>query len=242
MIYHVLPGDAQVAEFNRSGIEGRAIVCREALIAGPVDAASLDEFWEERARFILAEYGEDEILYHEKVADELNLLTELAPEDEVDLWFEYELFCSVNMWFCLSLLRDTGATVYRVEPIGLDECDRWDGFAKMDAGDLKACFALRTKFTAEEIERGASLWDAYRRDKHTELRELARGTSPCFPHLSEVVAAAIEKDIRPLETVKAIRAGGETDFDKIFVEFKKRDGVYGYGDLQVQRLIDQLNG
>lgn len=241
MIYHILPGDAQVAEFGKAAIDGRVIVCREALIAGPVGAESIDEFWKERARFILTEYGEDEILYYEKVADELNLLTEIEPEDEVNLWFEYELFCSVNMWFCLSLLRETGATVYRVEPLGLDECDRWDGFGKMEADDLKACFELRTGFTDEEIETGAMLWDAYRHGEHSDLRSLARKSLPCFPHLKEVAAAAFEQEIRPLETLKAIKAGGETDFDKIFSEFKKRDGVYGYGDLQVQRLLDQLS-
>ncbi|MEQ1924283.1 MAG: hypothetical protein ABL952_17420, partial [Pyrinomonadaceae bacterium] len=56
----------------------------------------------------------------------------------------------------------------------------------------------------------------------------------------EVVAAAIQQDIEPLEVIRAITSGGETDFGKIFVEFRKRAGVYGYGDTQVKRLLDQL--
>ena len=121
MIFHVLAGDSLVEEFKKTGIEGEVIVCREAFVDGPVDAETTDEFWEQRARFILAGYGDDEIEYHEKVADELNKLTELTSDGEVNLWFEYELFCSVNMWFCLWLLEPTGAAVYRVEPIGLDQ-------------------------------------------------------------------------------------------------------------------------
>lgn len=238
MIYHVLPGDAQVEEFNRSGIEGRVIVCREALIDGPIDADALHEFWEQRARFAVVDHGSDEIEYHEKVAGELILLTELESDDEVNLWFEYELFCSVNMWFCLSLLAETEATAYRVEPIGLDVEKRWDGFGFFDADDMRACAELRTKLSAEDIKLGRDLWNAYRHRDHTKLRELAKGEFGAFPYLAEVVAAAIDQDIEPLEVVRSITASGETDFAKIFAEFKKRAGVYGYGDTQVQKLLD----
>src|SRR4051794_19671008 len=105
MIYHVLQGDAQVAEFKKACIEGEPIVFREALISGPVDADDLDTFWNERAQYILADYGEDEIEYKDKVVGEIVQLLDAADDDEVNLWFEYELFCSVNMWFCLWLLR-----------------------------------------------------------------------------------------------------------------------------------------
>ncbi len=238
MIYHVLPGDSLVEEFGKAGLEGKVIVCREVLIDGPIDADALHEFWEQRARFIVAAHGSDEIEYHEKVAGELILLTELDAGDEVNLWFEYELFCSVNMWFCLSLLSETEAKVYRVEPIGLDVAKRWDGFGFFDAGDLRACAELRTKLSTGDVELGTKLWNAYRRRDHSTLRELAKTESEAFPYLAEVIAAAIDQDIEPLEVVRSITAGGETDFAKIFAEFKRRAGVYGYGDVQVQRLLD----
>lgn len=241
MIYHVLPGDSLVEQFKKTGIKGEVIVCREAFIVGPADADDLVDLWDQRGRFILAEFGEDEIEYHEKVADELDRLTEIGPGDEVFLWFEYELFCSVNLWFCLSVISGVDAEVYRVEPIGIDESDRWNGFGNFTADDLKACFELRTKMSEEDVALGAGLWNAYRHGDHESLIELGKVDSPSFPHLHEVVAAAAEQEIQPIETIKAIIAGGETDFEKIFVEFKKRDGVYGFGDLQVQKLLDQLS-
>lgn len=241
MIYHVLPGDSLVEEFKKTNIDGEIIVCREAFIAGPLDAATPEEFWDGRAQFFLSEYGEDEIGYHENVASELIKLAELGADDEVNLWFEYELFCSVNLWCCLSFLRATQTEIYRVEPIGLDEDKRWDGFGHFVADDLKACFEMRHKLNRSDVELGAQLWEAYRRKDNLKLKELASGNNPAFPCLSEVVAAANEQDIQPLEILKAITSGGEDDFGKIFVEFKKRAGVYGYGDLQVQRLIDELS-
>jgi len=240
MIYHVLPGDAQLEAFKQTKLNGEVIVFRDAFISGPLEATDLDEFWQQRARFILSEYGEDEIAYHEKVADPISKLTEVTNEDEVNLWFEYELFCSVNMWFCLNLIGPTGATVYRIEPIGLDEGDRWNGFGEFTSDGMAAAFQLRTKFTQDDIDLGIDLWRAYARDDQQAVKELSSRISDCFPYLNEVGAAVIEQDIRPLEVVKDILAGGEEDFGRIFAEFKKRAGVYGYGDVQVQRLLDQL--
>ncbi len=240
MIYHVLPGDSLAGEFKNTDIEGDVIVCRKCLIVGPVDAETPFEFWDERARFILSEYGEDEIEFHERVADELEKLVDIEADDEVNLWFEYELFCSVNMWFCLSQLRDSGAAVYRVEPVMLTAEDRWKGFGTAEADDLQKYFDTRKYLNIEDIELGGGLWDAYRRKDHKQLKDLATKTSDRFPYLSEVVNAAIDKDTKPKQILKDILAEGVTEFPDIFIEFTKRAGVYGYGDLQVERLMDQM--
>jgi hypothetical protein len=233
-----MPGDAVAADFVKTKIAGELIVCRECLIAGDVDADSLFEFWEQRARFILSEYGDDEIDYHEKVADELARLLDLSDEDEVNLWFEYELFCSVNLWFCIWLAAQSGATIYRVEPSVRTVSEKWKGFGGLTAVELEECFAERKILTPDDIELGADLWNAYRKNDHGRLRELISDGSSAFPYLKEVIEAQIVKEVMPKLIVKEIVSEGFTEFTDIFVEFTKRAGVYGYGDTQVERLLD----
>ncbi len=240
MIYHVLPGDSLVEEFKKTNISGDVIVCRECLVVGDVDADSLPDLWDQRARFILSEYGEDEIVYHETVADELSRLLDLDDTDQVNLWFEYELFCSVNMWFCLWLLRETGVAAFRVEPAVLKDEERWDGFGYLGFAELQKCYEQRVRFTRKEIELGAELWNAFRKNDHEKLIELSNAEQNCFPFLAEVCEAAIERDTRPAEIVAEIQFEGKTEIDEIFPEFKRRAGVYGFGDLQVSRLLDQV--
>ena len=239
MNYQVLPGDAVAEEFRKTKIDGNVIICRECLIVGDVDADILPEFWEQRARFILSEYGEDEIVYHETVADELAKLHDLDEGAEVNLWFEYELFCSVNMWFCLWLLSETGAAVYRVEPVILSEDNRWDGFGKLTAAELQTCYDARTYFKPEDIAVGAALWNAYRKGDKAKLKELSTVESTCFPHLAEICEAAIDKETRPAEIISELTFEGKTELEDVFPAFTRRAGVYGLGDLQVQRLLDQ---
>lgn len=240
MIYHVLPGDAQVADFQKTEIPGELIVFREALVTGPLDAIGPNEFWDQRARFILGEYGEDEIAYHEKVADEILRISDIEAGDEVNLWFEFELFCSVNFWYCLSELKDSGAAVYRVAPINLEPDDVWKGFGEHNADDLTAAFESRTEVTQDDLDQGAKLWSAFRRREGSNLRKLGDYRSHSMPFLKEVSEAASEVDTRPLQIVREIRSDGFAALEEVFPEFKKRAGVYGFGDLQVERLLDSI--
>ena len=238
MIYHVLPGDATAEDFKATGIDGEVIVCRECLVVGPADAETYFEFWEQRAHFVLGEYHGDEIVYHETVADELAKLLDVPAGSEVNLWFEYELFCSANMWFCLDLLRNTESEVYRVEPIVRTFDDRWKGFGKLDAADLQKCFAARTKFSADDIQLGSDLWNAFRHEDNARLLLLGDRDSKCFPYLKEVCEAAVERETRPREILRSITKDN-TDFGEIFMEFTKQAGVYGYGDSQVESLLEK---
>lgn len=240
MIYHVLPGDAQLEDFRKTAIPGEVIVFREAFITGPVDATDVNEFWDQRAHFILGEYGEDEITYHEKVADEILKLSEIGADDEVNLWFEFELFCSVNFWYCLSELKESGAAIYRVAPINLEPDDVWKGFGGHGPDELANAFESRTEISRDDLERASELWAAFRDRDASTLRRLGDYRSPSMPFLKEVADAASEIETRPLQIVREIRSEGFATIEEVFPEFKKRAGVYGFGDLQVERLLDSI--
>jgi hypothetical protein len=236
MILHVLPGDATVDIFRASGIEGEVAVCRECFVVGDVSGSTLPELWENRERFLAAEYPDAGVNYDEAVVREFAKLTALQSDSQITLWFEYELFCQVNMWFCLNLLAESTADIYRVAPVTLTDAEQWNGFGNLTPNDLRKCYDERVKMSRDDTRLGADLWSAYRRDDHSKLTELSMIESPAFPKLREVCLAAIEKEHRPTKIVSEIIQEGETDLAGIFREFKARAGVYGYGDSQVEKI------
>jgi hypothetical protein len=240
MKIHVLPGDALAETFKESGIEGEIVVCRECLIEGDLKAESLDAFWRVRAAFIDGAYGDAENSYLQNVAGEFEKLARNAEGGEVNLWFEYELFCQVNMWFCLFLLSEKETEIYRIAPIVRSEKDIWKGFGKSDAEDLRKCFGQRIKFTEADVLLGKNLWKAYQDKDFEQLEKLSRTDSECFPKLKEVCAAEIEKQTRPKKTLEKIISAGETDFGRIFEKFASVEGVYGFGDAQVKRILQEI--
>lgn len=243
MRYHILTGDALATQFEQTNLEGSILVSRECLVDGPTQSNTLSDFWEMRAAFVREAYSSSEIEYFNAVAREYTQLLHLPNGSEVNLWFEYDLFCQVNMWFCLWLLRQSNKRlqIYRVFPATLCNRDRWKGFGKLDGKALECCFEHRVLFTEADIFLGAQLWQAYSRNNMTKLRKLALNYSPCFPYLSEVCEAHIERLNGRLErTLRSILEEGVTDFKEIFVKFFHLEGIYGLGDLQVKKLYEQL--
>ena len=240
MIYHVLPGDALVETFKKSGVNGEIIVCREAFVSGDLYGETLDEFWDTRANLISVEHGGDPIEYRDHVAGELEKLFDAHADDEVNFWFEYELFCSVNMWFCLDLVSNSEASLFRVAPVNLAPDKIWDGFGQSTETELRECFESRIQFSQQDISVAIGLWTAFRVRDNETIRRLAEYRSPCLPFLREVCDAAVHLNSHPAEVVRKLKAEGLNELNEVFPEFRKRAGVYGFGDSQVESLLRRL--
>lgn len=243
MRYHVLTGDCLAEQFEETYLEGKVIISRECLVDGPTHSTSLRDFWEMRADFIKDTYQENEAGYYSRVVKEYEQLLHLSTGSEVYLWFEFDLFCQVNMWFSLWLLRQANVPlhIFRVFPATRGADDRWKGFGKMNRQELEQCFENQVLFTEEDIFIGAQLWQAYSQNNMSKLRKLSLNYSPCFLYLNEICEAQIERLNGRLErTLKSILEEGITDFKEIFVRFFNREGIYGLGDLQVKKLYEQL--
>ena len=239
MIFHVLPGDAVVDTFRESGVDGEIVVCRECLIDGPVKADTLDEFWAIRERFLEESYPQTPVKYKTQVVGELEKLIGLSSGCKVNLWFEHELFCQVNMWFCMDLLSDTAADVNRVLPPVKTEADKWKGFGNLTPAELHLCFSDRIALLSRDIQLGAALWKAYSNGDHDELARLSQSEYAAFPFLKEVCDAELAKPERPREILDEITGSGTHEFADIFASFADRAGVYGFGDAQVRRLLEE---
>ncbi len=246
MKIHVLAGDSLVEPFKKTNIEGEIIVCRECLIDGDLMAENLEEFWNLRDDYLSNSSIKPDNFYKEKVKGEFEKLIENADGNEINLWFEYELFCQVNLWFCLSLLSEKNVEIYIVYPIVKDEKDIWKGFGYLAEDELKISFEQRIKISKDDIELGKDLWKAFQNKDFIELESLSETEAKSFPTLKEVCKAACEIETRPKNTLKNIMKDGdimkdgETNFGEVFKEFNKREDIYGFGDLQVKKIFDHL--
>ncbi|MGB4840517.1 MAG: DUF1835 domain-containing protein [Saprospiraceae bacterium] len=239
-IIHILNGDCLADQFRMYHIEGNFIVCREALIAGDVKAADLLEFWELRANYLSKEYGVSPEEYNFKVIQEFEKLKEIPEGSEVCLWFENDLFCQVNMWFCIFLLSNRpDINVNRIFPVISEDRDKWSGFSEADAKLIEQALDKKVKFSNEDLELGRTLWLSYQENDIVLFSELSNSPSPCFQYLQDVCQAHMDRfpsgdnSGRPEKVVGEIMASGVFNFSDVFREFSKREGIYGFGDLQL---------
>lgn len=245
-LFHILNGDALAACLPLSDLPGKIIVAREALVDGDVQGADLETFFSTRARFIAEEYG-GEADYFENVASEFRAVLRIPPGSEAALWFEEDLFCQVNLWFVSHLLNMRGLDGLQVSLVRPPAEHRY-GFGGMGASALVTAFQARVDISGQ-VAGLAGLWTAYQSGDLAALREKSRPLAASFPFLEDAVEAHIDRfpedggPGRPERTLMAILdETGDPGFGPVFLEFWRREAVYGFGDTQVRRIYDRLKG
>src|SRR5215210_6513928 len=136
MVYNILNGDSLAYTFPDTKIEGDVIVVREGLIDGDLSGDNLHDFWQSRANYM----GLAELEYHNNVVIEFEKIMNAPDNSEFNLWFEYDLFCQVNMWFVLSIINSLPMKkkVYAVYTSHLDRTSKhfWNGFGTANSSEL----------------------------------------------------------------------------------------------------------
>jgi hypothetical protein len=242
---HILNGDALIDRMVAAGFDN-LIVCREALIDGPVEAPDLSEFYRLRASW-LAEEGEQD-KYYNYVVSEFDKLKELSPGSAINLWFGDDLFCQVNLWFIINYLEQSGraGSLFRIFPLIRSEQERWNEFGGLSPEEFRTSYESRVALTKSDVALAENLWNAYVAGNFKTLQSLSKDSTNAFHDLDKVVQAHIERFpregelSRPEHTLKEIMNSGITDFNHIFPAFFRREGIYGFGDDQVRNILANL--
>ncbi|MBB4806919.1 hypothetical protein HNP38_002215 [Chryseobacterium defluvii] len=245
-VFHILNGDCLAEQLKETSVGGEVIICREALVSGKVKADSLEDFWELRAEFISGEYGIEKETYYEKTVSEFQKIINIPEFSEVNLWFEDDLFCQINLWFCVFLLsKIKNIRMYLVFPLVSENEDHWRGFSLSDSKGLEESMQSRIEFREKDIQLGVNLWNTYQNDDRQQLIRLSENESDCFALLKPVIEAYCNTSpenitlTNPEVYIKNLVDNGIRDFSSVFKTFQQNLGIYGYGDLQVKKMYDK---
>lgn len=243
--FHILNGDALLDKFPADILTGEIIIARECLIDGPVAGDTFEDFCQTRADFIQDTYHEESDVYFNDVASEFARIKAIPAGSEVNFWFEDDLFCQINFWFCVSLLKPVSDSIqaYIIKPDINEKEPDWRGFGMMDHHLLAEAYQHKLPLSPTDLDLFNNLWTAYQNNDSTALATLSTVKSEKFPLLGMVVQAQLDRsNNRPQRVLKDIMKEKQTaDFNIIFREFSKQEGIYGLGDWQVEKLLEEIN-
>ena len=237
---HILNGDALYGQFPDE-IPGERIVMKECLVEGPVSAKPIDVFYEQRAEFLYSSYDIPHEKYFEKTVPQINRMLSIDEVSEVNLWFEDDLFCQINLWFVLHhlSLKKNIRGCFLIRPPQHDQY----GFGRYPSTELFDLYQQRMELS--DLVTLGQIWTFYSEGLFDEIEEYSQKLPPEYDFASEAIKALIESRPsanspgRPIQTIREIiRDLGSEKFDLVFSEFSKRESIYGFGDLQVKRLLN----
>ncbi len=215
---------------------------RECLVDGDVTGDTFDELLETRATFISESIeGVTKQDYFDKTATELSKLLSVSADTDINLWFEEDLFCQVNFWFTIHTLLNVGRpdNLYLVLPVEPNQY----AFGYCTQDELEQFYKNRISIDNPELI--AELWKHYQIGNIEKLFDTAKKLEAGYPFILKAVQAHIdrapgdEENGLPYKTVKElIEELGTTEFEPVFREFIKRLPIYGFGDTQVRKILN----
>ena len=255
---HVLNGWATKALFVKSGIPGDISVWNEALISGPVQPeVGTRQFWDIRAQYIVDSYkgyfqkGPSVQDYEEQTVKEFEVISRAGQYDELVLWFEYDLFCQVNMIALLSWLHHQNLGNTQIFLICIDQYPGhpdFRGLGELDPEDFTALIGQKTRLSKQDLEFADKVWAAYASPDPGNLHELINKDFPAaFPFLSHALKIHLQRFPSSKNGLNHLQAKmlklinqGITQKKKLVGTMLMDDFHYGFGDSQYFEMLYQL--
>lgn len=248
---HITNGDTLTERLKSLHLKGDIITWREMLCEGKtLTNVGSETFWKTRFEFLNKNYKVTKSWFIEKTLKEYRSLCNHKQQDNIVLWFEYDLFCQINMLAVISWLKTHRkyANITLVCCGNEDETDKLYGLSEVSDEKLMQLYDERIQLSQNDIEYADYVWQLYCSDNPIRLENLTDFGNYQYDYLSD----AIKTHLRRFPTIKNGLNDIENHVLQLSVDHKpksKREllqtvmqnqGVYGFGDSQFERIIGSL--
>lgn len=248
-ILHITNGSSLTNYLKELDIKGIFLTWEEMLCEGPTVAGIDSEaFFNCRKKFLNDYYDIeiDEVEYRRQI----NKLNDYEKYSEIVLWFEYDLFCHINMIAVISLLhqREIKLPLYLVCSGRVEGEKSLKGLAELSTEQLLKHYNNKIKLNADDIDLAIALWRTYCGKDHNIFKPYIVKHSS-FPYLSNCLKAHLKRfpdsknGLNTLEKniLEIVRTNDIKSKHHLLGYALNYQGYYGFGDIQFERIIDNLS-
>lgn len=250
-LLHITNGDSFTERLKSLELDGDIITWREMLCEGRTETnVGSESFWKTRFDFLNKNYKVSKSLFIEKTLKEYRSLCNHKQQDQIVLWFEYDLFCQINMLAVISWLKQNRkyADISLVCSGKEDTTDKMYGLNDLSDEQLLNLFEKKTSLSQNDIEYADYVWQLYCSDNPIRLENLRDFDEFEFKYLSGAIHAHLQR----FPTIKNGLNQIENQVLNLSVQEKPKSkkellgtllqnqGLYGFGDSQYERIIASL--
>ena len=249
---HITNGDSTTQYLQKLNFKGEIITWREMLCEGKTttDVGS-ENFWKTRFDFFQNSYKVTKKKFIDFTVKEYRNLCNQKQQEEIVLWFEYDLFCQVNMLAVISWLKRhrKGRKVSLVCSGKIEGSDKLYGLGELSPSQLKEHYKNRVELTLDDIEYADYIWQLYCSDSPLRLEAVYQFNpmSP-FVYLQDALKAhlkrfpSIENGLNLVEN-NILKTANQNTLDsknQLIGSLLRQQNDYGYGDMQYFNKTDSL--
>ncbi|MEO1032104.1 MAG: DUF1835 domain-containing protein [Bacteroidota bacterium] len=248
-ILHITNGNALTAYLRELDFEDDILTWQEMLCEGPtIPAIASDEFFKIRSQFLKDHY--DIEVDTEELKNELSKLDDIEKYSEIHLWFEYDLFCHINLLGVINLLhqKEIDKPLYLICSGRVEGEKNLKGLGELTPEQLTDHYNKRVFLTNTDKELAITLWRTYCGKDHNILKPYIV-TESNFKYMSNCLKAHLKRfphqksGLSVLEDniLRLVRDNDIKSKHHLLGYSLNYQGYYGFGDTQHRRLIEKLS-
>ena len=246
---HITNGSHLTNVLNELNIQGVKLTWQELLCEGPTtEKVGSELFLETRKSFFTQFYNID--LDIEFIKSELDKFNDSENYSEIVLWFEYDLFCHINMIAIISLIQQKkmNLPLHLVCSGRIEGSKNLMGLSELSPEQLLNHYKNKVLLNKDDIDIATTVWGIYCGVDHNLLKPFIVKPSS-FKYLSNCLKAHLERFPNSVDGLSILERNILQIIVKQSITSKHHllgyalnyQGYYGYGDLQLERIINQLS-
>ncbi|GAB3920122.1 DUF1835 domain-containing protein [Mucilaginibacter myungsuensis] len=252
-ILHILNGDSTLYSFKQTDIDGDTMVWREVLSQGPLSTKITSaDFWRTRAEFIRDVFKAD--TYQQDMIDQLAMLSEAY--DEVNLWFEFDLHCQVNMLGVMNYFNQLSSlsspAICLICPAEYPNKPDFRGMGELNGEELEYLYDnIRVQLSEADFVIAAEAWELYVNGNAADLQRYLNtntfwGSLHCLKDALAAQLKRLQTNALGLNYIEQqllhIYNSGITDRGELYRTFWNTEKIYGFGDTELDIYMEGLRG
>ncbi len=195
-LLHITNGDSFTQRLNTLNIKGDVITWREMLCEGKtLTTVGSESFWKTRYEFLHKNYKVSKSWFIEKTLKEYRSLCNHKQQDQIVLWFEYDLFCQVNMLAVISwlLANRKYAQISLVCSGKEDESDKMFSLNDLSDEQVLSLYKNKKELTQDDIEYADYVWQLYCSNNPMRLENLTDFDDYQFDYLGSAIKSHLKR-------------------------------------------------
>lgn len=248
---HLLNGDSTREILEQTDISGDHCVWRDVLSDGPaIPDVGSESYWDTRADYMSRAFTISREEFAEKAQAEFKKLEAFADYDEVVLWFEYDLFCQVNMMAVLHWFnqQERGDTKVSLICVGREEgYEKLVGLGELPPDRYPDLFNRRRIMGSADFSFATDVYEAWCSADPTDLETYILLPSNEFPYLSDALQSHFKRfpssqtGLTEIEQkIVELIYEGVNEERRIVGSLLRWQAFYGFGDLQFFQVLERL--
>lgn len=253
-ILHITNGDSTTDYLRSIQFQGEFITWREMLCEGKTttDVGS-ENFWKTRFDFFKSSYKVNKKTFIDLTVKEYRSLCQKKHQQEIVLWFDYDLFCQINMIAVISWIKRyrKGEKVSLVTCGNIEGSKKQVGFSELTREQIHQHYENRVELNQDDIAYADYIWQLYCSDSPLRLETIYKFNpmSP-FVYLQEALEMhlkrfpSIENGLNAVENyiVDTANSTKPTSKNQLVGNLLQNQKVYGFGDTQYFHKLEKLKG